>query len=168
MNLAVMNRLGSGTASISMGPRRPFSPRRVCGMTEDFLETGRKVLVPAFFLFCCFSGWPLPDARAASSVHRISLQVGGSSCGVQQSVLSKALLALPGVMAVDWSLLPDQALIDLDVRLISEQDLVTAAARAAGPSCDVRPMASCISPMSAGSTVTRPSIELAGSAGSLQ
>lgn len=157
MNLAVMNRLGSGAAPISMGTRRPFSPRRICGMTADFLETGRWVLVPAFFLSCLF-GWPLPDAQADSSVHRISLQVGGSACGVQHSVLSKALLALPGVIAVDWSLLPDHALIDLDVRSISEQDLVTAAAKAVGPSCDVRPMASCISPMSSGPMVTgRPS-----------
>jgi len=102
---------------------------------------------------------PLPEALAASSIHRVSLQVSGSGCSAQQGLLSKALLALPGVMAVDWSLLPDHALIDLDARTLTEQDLITAAG-AAGPSCEVRPMVSCISPMS-GSMVATP-VESAG------
>ncbi|SLM50044.1 exported protein of unknown function [Nitrospira japonica] len=129
-------------------------------MNRNGLQSRVKVQV-LWLMLCCLSGWPLQNAQAGSPVHRISLQVGGPGCAIQQTVLSKTLLVLPGVMAVDWSLLPDHALIDLDARSITEQDLVAAAAQAAGPSCEVRPMASCISPMPAGSMTARP-IESAG------
>jgi len=150
---AGINQPESGAALISMGLRRP-SQRRARRKAPAFLEPSLGTWVLGYIL--CFPGWLLPTALAASPIHRIALQVGGSVCSVQQTVLSNALLALPGVIAVDWSLLPDHALVDLDIDSITEQDLVAAAARTAGPSCDVRPMTSCISPMPATSTVMRP------------
>jgi hypothetical protein len=112
---------------------------------------------------CLVSICAFPPASAASQIERVVLQFSDSVCSSQHATIVSALIPLQGVRAVDLSTVPDHALIDIDISLLSAQNVLEAVRRLwhNQDACHVEAMESCISagPLS---QVGRSSINHAG------
>lgn len=89
-------------------------------------------------------------AHADSAMERVAFQFTGP-CTAQQRQLLSSLSAMDGIRSVDVTSIPDHALVDIDGRLISADDLASMVRRLMNETtCRAEPMESCISAMPLG------------------
>src|SRR5262245_32337675 len=89
--------------------------------------------------------WACSPAVSAS-LQRIPLQLDGSTCTAQHAQIAAILSATPGVRAVDFTMVSDHVLVDVDSAMLSGQDLLQTVQGAlmADGNCSLTVMQSCI------------------------
>ncbi|HEY6085073.1 MAG TPA: hypothetical protein VIU63_06730, partial [Nitrospira sp.] len=91
----------------------------------------------------------LSSVSAATSLERHAFQLTGASCISQQTAIITTLLAIPGIHAVDFSSVPDHALVDIDADQPNGRQLLSVVIQAMNSrACQAEIMRSCVSTMS--------------------
>ena len=82
----------------------------------------------------------------SASLERIPLQLNGSTCPARHAEIATILSATPGVRSVDFTLLSDHVLVDVDSGMLSGQDLLQTIQPVlmADGNCSLTVMQSCI------------------------
>lgn len=92
------------------------------------------------------SSHTVAGADTAAS-HRVALQLTGPACQDHHAKIAAALSSAQGVHAVDLTLIPNHALVDIDARRLNADALVSLVGQAVSPNdCRPEPMESCVTP----------------------
>lgn len=102
------------------------------------------MMLSCFFLF---AGCLVSPVGADISRERVALFLSGQDCPSSRRSIAVELAHIQGVIRVDVESVPDHVLVDVVNGLVTPDDLLTAARRAAreGVRCRAEVMKSCIS-----------------------